>query len=514
MMYPIHSIQNNRKSLNSSTVIRSRTSVLLVLCLACEAAAWEGLTDRVDLQCAQQGAHAVHCEYRLIRGESASNITAEAGGKTLELKSIERYPWPGARSAVLFLIDTSDPGRQPVIDSNIKQIGMLAKAARSHHNLGLASFDKELRTESPFATAPDKIAATAQTLQAAGMTTELYRSLLQAIDMLERVQADRRAVILFSDGQAEDRAYFHTDVVRAARKAGVNIYSLGFRRSVALSVALQTLRRLSEETGGLYFEADSQLNLPPDFAGRIFSAVDGGGRFSVLLTPSLSEAPGSGELRIIFATGLDKISVDVSLSSPAAGAPAARQVVQPAVSSPSASIPEVRVVTSPLPRSRIDQWLWYGVPLALIVLIVLTVVTLVIISRKPARRPGSAVLTPVEHKALAYLVTQDEKATRFPITRTIWRIGRSHDNELVLDDSSVSRRHAEIQRAENGTFTLYDRHSLNGVFVNTGKVEKTRLSEGDIIEIGDIVMRFTESPADDHLTEQTSIQHTRQPRIS
>jgi FHA domain-containing protein len=62
-------------------------------------------------------------------------------------------------------------------------------------------------------------------------------------------------------------------------------------------------------------------------------------------------------------------------------------------------------------------------------------------------------------------------------------IGRDPDNDLVLDDRRVSRRHAEI-RLRLGRYTLYDLQSTNGTFVNGRRVAEVALSDGDRVTIG------------------------------
>ncbi|MDE3112641.1 MAG: FHA domain-containing protein [Chloroflexota bacterium] len=62
-------------------------------------------------------------------------------------------------------------------------------------------------------------------------------------------------------------------------------------------------------------------------------------------------------------------------------------------------------------------------------------------------------------------------------------IGRDVENDLVLDDRRVSRRHAEI-RLRLGRYTLYDLQSTNGTFVNGRRVAEVVLSDGDRVTIG------------------------------
>ena len=62
-------------------------------------------------------------------------------------------------------------------------------------------------------------------------------------------------------------------------------------------------------------------------------------------------------------------------------------------------------------------------------------------------------------------------------------IGRDAKCDIVVDDSRLSRIHAEIVREENG-FVLYDRNSSNGSCINGDRVTRQVLLPGDQIEIG------------------------------
>lgn len=484
--------------------------MLFLLIANRDLAAWEAITNNLDIDCFQDESLQVDCNYRLLTQDKSPDISASYKKESLPLTEKTTYPSTNDTTAVIFLIDTSDPARQPVIEQNKRQILRILSQAESHHHIGLAAFDKGLQVKSDISGDREKVINAARSLKAGGMITELYRSTLNAVDLLADIDAGRKAIYLFSDGLAEDRAYFHEDVVRAARRHNVVINSLGFQRTVALAVALQTLRRLSEETGGIYVEADEKHVLPESFLQQPFDNIDRGGRFSIDISALSSLPANRASIRLDFTMDRTNINVDVPVNLP--GSPSTKTDNRPQAA-PLAAPPPIQIVRAPQDRETVglDRWLWYGVPAALLILVLLTIVTLAIVLRKstPARQPQQP--SQEQFKPYAYLISQDEKATRYPVTRTTWRIGRSRDNEMTLDDHSVSRRHAEIQRLENGDFMIYDHDSLNGVFVNEQKVTKQKLNEGDIIEIGDFYLRFTEYPADYQLGEDTVLQKTRAP---
>jgi signal transduction histidine kinase/pSer/pThr/pTyr-binding forkhead associated (FHA) protein len=74
-------------------------------------------------------------------------------------------------------------------------------------------------------------------------------------------------------------------------------------------------------------------------------------------------------------------------------------------------------------------------------------------------------------------------------------IGRDRNNRLVLHDTEVSRRHAEIA-PENGNYRLRDVGSANGTLVNTQLVKDVSLSPGDHITLGQTILVFSAARLD------------------
>lgn len=95
--------------------------------------------------------------------------------------------------------------------------------------------------------------------------------------------------------------------------------------------------------------------------------------------------------------------------------------------------------------------------------------------------------------------------SRVPLEEFPFSIGRQPDNQLVLRDSRVSRRHAEIVR-ESGGYAVVDLGSSHGVYLNGKRVESGHLKKGDVIDFGmdqGYRLTFTEEEENiEHLLDQ------------
>jgi VWFA-related protein len=93
-------------------------------------------------------------------------------------------------------------------------------------------------------------------------------------------------------------------------------------------------------------------------------------------------------------------------------------------------------------------------------------------------------------KHLAMLVDKAQPDRKLDLKGTT-NVGRARDNQLVLDDPTVSRHHAWI-KAEGEEFLVFDVGSANGTFVNDEQVkEPRRLENGDVVRFGDAQFVFT-----------------------
>ncbi len=90
--------------------------------------------------------------------------------------------------------------------------------------------------------------------------------------------------------------------------------------------------------------------------------------------------------------------------------------------------------------------------------------------------------------------------SRFALTSEVTTAGRHPDSDIFLDDITVSRRHAEVAKADDG-YVVRDVGSLNGTYLNRERIEESLLHNGDELQIGKFKLVFftagTGSPGDE-----------------
>src|SRR5690606_13214411 len=110
------------------------------------------------------------------------------------------------------------------------------------------------------------------------------------------------------------------------------------------------------------------------------------------------------------------------------------------------------------------------------------------VRRRPQTSPSRETVVLSQHEAGARDLVREEWALtwpggRFIIERRSIVLGRSRDCDVVLADTNVSRRHAELVR-HGGGFVLRDLDSTNGSLVNGRRVREAPVTAGDVLTLG------------------------------
>jgi len=95
----------------------------------------------------------------------------------------------------------------------------------------------------------------------------------------------------------------------------------------------------------------------------------------------------------------------------------------------------------------------------------------------------------------AYLIVDSRRRVTLASPRV--RIGRAHDNDIVIDDPRVSRHHLELRwQAELERFLAVDLNSSGGTLLNGQAIQQCPLENGDVLLLGGSAeLIYGEAPA-------------------
>ncbi len=102
---------------------------------------------------------------------------------------------------------------------------------------------------------------------------------------------------------------------------------------------------------------------------------------------------------------------------------------------------------------------------------------------------------PARDEVRALAITRGPGAgSRYRLVDDEVRIGRHPDAHVLLDDVTVSRRHA-LLTVVDGQVIITDQASLNGTYVAGERVDSHLLVDGDEIQIGRFHLVYLEGPS-------------------
>ena len=91
-----------------------------------------------------------------------------------------------------------------------------------------------------------------------------------------------------------------------------------------------------------------------------------------------------------------------------------------------------------------------------------------------------------------FVIQGADQGKRFDLTTPALDVGRGQESAIRLQDTEVSRRHAQLEHdQESNSYCLRDLQSSNGTFVNNDRVSQHLLRSGDRIQVGRTLMIYT-----------------------
>lgn len=296
------------------------------------------------------------------------------------------------------------------------------------------------------------------------------------VDNLDKLgSARRRFLVVMSDGK--DRETRKTRLTRKIDRIlekyeeyKIRIHSIGFTADDPQYLSI--LQTLANGSGGLYRRIDAK-----DFS-QIPATIEGIGnriKKQYIIRMKLASLPDWGEP----VKGKELANYNITL-----------KVTGKDDSVNEAQFPDVRL---PL---RGFNWMsllkWIGIVLGGILALVLLIMGIkafmnrgggeqqVVAERPEYDGPDRGKL----HVRMGPLAGE-----MFPLIDDVTTIGSMRGNTIVIEDGSVSRRHAAI-KIDQMRYEIADMNSTNGVLVNGGRIHKIFLKDGDKITIGTTEIEF------------------------
>ena len=115
----------------------------------------------------------------------------------------------------------------------------------------------------------------------------------------------------------------------------------------------------------------------------------------------------------------------------------------------------------------------------------------------PATAAAVAAMTAPGGYGKLVVLSSNFAGKEFELSRPQMIIGRTDENDIVINHRSISRNHAKLVREpETSRYTISDLQSSNGVRVNGQDYGKVELRRGDVVDLGHVRLRFVEAGED------------------
>ena len=482
--------------------------------------------DELLLDCSQKveaESNLLTCNFRSKIPAQPEELSITINGNIADSTRFTPFLSGDKRSAWLYLIDKSNPARAATVARNVDIARTQLRNSSLRRLIGVATFASNLELVLEPAAAHDNPDTRLDAIEADGMATEYFSNALAAVKILQNVQADRKALVIMSDGKAEDTAYQREDVVQAAKEAGVTIFGLGFAEKEADTPFLQKVRRLAEETDGQFISVVGSEPISSRFLTDLTRNIENGGAIEVDLPADIS-GPTDVKLNVKAADGAVLVggqTIDLSPVLPPE---------QPPVQETPEAMPLIGQIYSGLSEGM-GRWAtdnplpaW----LALLLLPALVIGAFVLVGRnnKPDERPDTTPDQPVDEPttgllpiepaqpdqdqdqdqeedgptrmvtietepvSFGYFEVVGNEDKRYDITLKSMSIGRHSDNDMQLTNDSVHRHHAHFFISPDGEATIKDLDTTNGIYLNGERVSSATLTSGAMVELGEVRLRY------------------------
>ncbi|MGD1008359.1 MAG: FHA domain-containing protein [Ignavibacteriaceae bacterium] len=455
-----------------------------------------------------------------VTGLTNGNFAGSVDGKSVDSLTAATYKDAGLGFNIMLCLDLSGSMKGKPLVTTKNAILKFIDDMRAVDKLGLLGFADDAVLISDFSNDKDYLRDKVKSLQTSGTSTALYYGAYKGLNKLADNKEDiAKILILISDGKDESKSssYTEDDVIGLANKEGIPVFSIGY--SKIDKTYLQSLERISEKTGGNFYNSPTDSQLEQQYK-KLYRQIlniyvvnyiaaglngDGAEHINVIsvndkgVTKTVSNkfiAPAGvkafaeekiiikedyslyyyiagGVLFLIIIAGLvffflnkqkkEKIEVEKKKKEEEHrkldAEKAKREELERKIADAENPKNQQEVKDKNIPSSSFKNSS------------VREEKTIILNSSAPGLNLRLEVLT------------GDLSGTRFNVDSRGAAIGRSDDNSIVIKDSAVSSHHAKIS-FNNGRFFIEDVASSNGTFINGVQISSQELRHNDTFKFG------------------------------
>lgn len=413
-------------------------------------------------------------------------VMAQFNGREVSLLNAHPYPFPGQHTAVLAMLDVGDHSRRASVAKLKSEMIVLLSRIAEHHRVAFGVYAESLQLLSSTPPTPETLIDLIGGVGTVQQKSELGKAIQDGITAVQKLEGNRRAIYVFTDGHDDGRV----DLARVVAQARDSDVVLFFILAPSTRQAdLNKILNIARATGGVVI-SPAQAN---EFLAKPFEMIDSGGVVDFDLSRLERFFWESGRLTgylVYGENGEGTIAIDLPFNPPLAGpAPTVK-----AMAAMPMAWPLVALTVLPLgggfglwrflkgrskqkvadsPKAQSESVSSAGKPDDLRLLGALQ-------HKEAGVEPGvNAILEDIATRVI------------FPLGARIVQIGRGDNNDLIIPDGSVSRKHAIVEQEAFSLFSISNLSQTNVTKVNGTPVEnKTILEDGDEITIGQRKMLF------------------------
>jgi hypothetical protein len=399
------------------------------------------------------------------------NLQILPTGSILSPTSLIRLQLDSNKNSLVIAIDSSRSLTSGHLDSIRRVVADHVQTFSKDEDIALLTFNDNVQILTGFTDDKSNIENSIKAIRPAGSKTELYKAMLTGIDLLKNIPGNR-AMLVISDGHDEGQDITREQVVKAAIDNKITISAVGIpENSKNANDYLALLESLTKETKGKYKLSDSLAALP--------SAV------YILLQANRNERPVQNKYICDFT--LDTASA--ALQEPFKAILTRKsgtdtQSLNFDLNPPYTPPKQMTYLEIAQETFRTYPWLWACVA----TLFILPCIFIILMRRKKANPPEENValnLQSVEApSASPFVIEFSELGLSFPLGIGIMTIGANPDNAIIVNEPTVSGRHAELKVSDKEC-RITDLNSTNGVLVNGERIRRAMiLKAGDKVDLG------------------------------